>query len=171
MKGMAHSKERVQKMWKLVISPTAVAAAPLCADEWLDLKQITKVEVTSEHPDCPVESAFNSADGRGWRAGGRGEQAIRLRFDQPQRLRRVRLRFVETETARTQEFSLRWWGDDGGAGRELVRQQWNFSPQGSTIEIEDYQFDLEAVLVLELTIHPDSDRSEAIATLAEWRLA
>jgi hypothetical protein len=171
MKGMVHPKEKSQSVRKRVISPPAVALAPPCADDWIDLKQIAEVEVTSEDPDCPVECAFNSGSGRGWRAGGRGEQAIRLRFDQPQRLQRIRLRFVETETERTQEFSLRWWGDDGGAGRELVRQQWNFSPRGSTTEIEDYRVDLDAVLVLELTIHPDPGGGEAIATLAEWRLA
>jgi hypothetical protein len=147
-----------------------VATAPAVASEWLDLKQIAKVEVTSEDPDCPVEGALNPGNGRGWRAGVRGEQTIRLRFDQPQRLQCVRLRFVEAEFERTQEFTLRWWGDDGGPGHELVRQQWNFSPQGSTIEIEEYRVKLDSVSVIELTMRPDLGQGVATATLAEWRL-
>jgi hypothetical protein len=51
-----------------------------------------------------------------------------------------------------------------------MRQQWNFSPAGSTTEIEDYAIELNAVSVLELTIRPDLGGREAVATLAAWRL-
>jgi hypothetical protein len=51
----------------------------------------------------------------------------------------------------TQEFTLRW-SQAGGPFREIVRQQWHFSPHGSTIEVEDYQIDLERASVLELTL-------------------
>ena len=71
---------------------------------------------------------------------------------------------------RTQEFTLRWSPAAGGSAREIVRQQWNFSPTGSTTEIEDYVVDLDAVSVLELAIQPDLSRREAVATLASWRL-
>jgi len=171
MKSGVHPKENHQNMRKRVIESMKVAPASSSIEDWLDLKQIAHVDVTSEDPDCPIEDALSSGNGRGWRAGVRGEQAIRLRFDQPQRLRRIRLRFVETEIERTQEFHLRWWPDDGGLGRELVRQQWNFSPRGSTIEVEDYRVELDAVSVLELTIRPELNRGEALATLAEWLLS
>ena len=36
--------------------------------------------------------------------------------------------------------------DTGGSATEIVRQQWNFSPTGSTMEIEHYVVDLDAVL-------------------------
>ena len=54
--------------------------------------------------------------------------------------------------------------------REIVRQQWNFSPPGSTTEIEDYAVSLDAASVLELAIVPDLRRREAVATLASWRV-
>ena len=54
--------------------------------------------------------------------------------------------------------------------KEIVRQQWNFSPDGSTIELEDYVVDLKAVSILELTMDPDRGAGEALATLADWRL-
>ena len=61
---------------------------------WLDLGTIARVEVTSEDGQYPVESAFDEKDERGWRAAERGKQTIRLYFDTPQRLRRIRLRFL-----------------------------------------------------------------------------
>jgi hypothetical protein len=48
---------------------------------WLDLKQIATVEVTSEDPSFPIEYAFGSNDGPGWRASEGGEQQIRIIFD------------------------------------------------------------------------------------------
>jgi len=55
--------------------------------------------------------------------------------------------------------------------KEVVRQQWNFSPDGSTAESEDYAIDLKRVSILELTIDPDRGAGEALAKLADWRLA
>jgi hypothetical protein len=86
------------------------------------------VEVTSEEKEYPVESALVSGGMRGWRAADSGAQTIRLIFDEPQRLTRISLVFEETETERTQEFVLRWSPDGGRSFREIVRQQWNFSP-------------------------------------------
>jgi hypothetical protein len=137
---------------------------------WLDLERIATVEVTSEDPSLPIESAFGSKDGPGWRASQEGEQQIRIIFDQPVSLHRIQLRFDEAESERTQEFTLRWSSTVDGSATEIVRQQWHFSPAGSTREIEDYAVDLDAVSVLELAIRPDVSRREAVATLASWRL-
>jgi hypothetical protein len=137
---------------------------------WLDLEQIATVEVTSEDPSFPVESAFDSRNGTGWRAAEKGEQQIRIIFDEPVSLRRIHLRFHEAQYERMQEFVIRWLPSTGSQSREIVRQQWNFSPAGSTAEIEDYMVDLAAVSVLELTIQPDVNGHEAVATLAICRL-
>ena len=82
----------------------------------------------------------------------------------------MRLQFHELEVARTQQFTVRWSGGPGEPVKEIVRQQWNFSPDGSTIESEDYVVDLKAVSILELTIDPDRGAGQALATLADWRL-
>jgi hypothetical protein len=134
------------------------------------LRPFTKVEVTSEDPSFPIESALVSGKRPGWRAAQRGEQTLRIMFDKPTRLRRIRLEFSETEIARTQEFTLQWAAEPGGPLRELVRQQWTFSPQGSTSEIEDYQVSLDKVSVLELEVRPDLTPANACATLAGWRM-
>jgi hypothetical protein len=138
--------------------------------QWLDLEQIATVEVTSEDANFPIEYALGSKHGPGWRASQGGEQQIRIIFDEPVSLHRIELRFHEAELERTQEFVLRWSSASGGPATEIVRQQWNFSPAGSTTEIEHYVVDLDAVSVVELAIRPDLRRLEAVATLASWRL-
>jgi XRCC1 N terminal domain len=138
---------------------------------WLDVEQAAVVEVTSEDKDYPVESAFASGDTRGWRAAGPGTQTIRLVFDQPQRLRCISLVFEENETARTQEFVLRWSSDGGSSVKEIVRQQWNFSPPESIREVEEYQVELSSVTALELVISPHIGGGVARASLKNFRLS
>ncbi len=65
-----------------------------------------------------------------------------------------------------------------GAGAELkevMRQQWTFSPQGSTEEIEDYPLNLSGITTLELRIDPDRSHdpklSKAYASLQSLKLA
>ena len=148
----------------------AVQRAGESEQGWLDLDQIATVEVTSEDPSFPVESAFRANEGPGWRASEKGEQRIRIIFDEPMSLHRIQLRFQESESERTQEFTLRWSSAVGGPPKEIVRQQWNFSPAGSTTEVEDYAIDLKAVSVLELAIQPDLGGREAVASLTACRL-
>ena len=138
---------------------------------WLDLEQIATVEVTSEDSSFPIEDAFGSNDGPGWRASKGGEQQIRITFDKPVSIHRIELRFHEADYERTHEFILRWSSESGGSATEIVRQQWNFSPTGSTTEIEHHVVDLDAVSVLELAIRPDLRRPEAVASLASLRLS
>jgi hypothetical protein len=138
---------------------------------WLDLDRVAVVEVTSEEKDYPVESALVSGETRGWRAASPGTQTIRLIFDQPQRLRRISLAFEENEINRTQEFVLRWSPDGGRSFREIVLQQWNFSPPQTIREVEEYQVELSDVTVLELVIVPDISRGTARASLKSLRLS
>jgi hypothetical protein len=129
------------------------------------------VEVTSEEEDYPVEAALVLGETRGWRAAMPGTQTVRLVFDQPQRLRHIALVFEEKQTARTQEFVLRWSSDGGRSFRELVRQQWNFSPPETIREVEEYQVELSDVSVLELIIVPHNTGGTACASLKSLRLS
>ena len=158
-------------MRKSLLNSVSIQPKDRMRSAWLDLKKIAQVQVTSEDPDFPVESAFSFGKSPGWRAGGRGAQTIRLIFDHPQRLRRLWLRFDETEVERTQEFALRWSAGGNNPRQEILRQQWNFSPGGSRTEVEDYTIDLRGVLSLELMIDPDLGRHEALASLADLRVA
>jgi uncharacterized protein (DUF736 family) len=139
-------------------------------DNWLDLEQIATIEVTSEDPHFPVEAVFESDSGVGWRASQDGEQQLRIIFDEPTTLHRMHLHFVEPEVERTQEFIIRWSSAQGGPPRDVVRQQWTFSPAGSTSEVEHYDVNLERVAALELSITPDLNNGTGRATLVNWRV-
>ncbi|HUK17851.1 MAG TPA: hypothetical protein VLW65_15610 [Bryobacteraceae bacterium] len=158
-------------MRKRIVRKAAIHSESASPESWLDLEPIATVEVTSEDPDFPIESVFDGSGGPGWRAFEQGKQQIRLIFDQPLSVNRIRLRFVETELERTHEFTLGWSRVQDAPSMEIVRQQWNFSPAGSTTEVEDYQTSLDGVVVLELDIQPDLERGNARATLAEWQVA
>ncbi len=139
--------------------------------EWLDLERLAVVELTSEDPAHPIEFALRPQGTAGWRAGEVGKQTIRLVFDHPQQISRVRLRFEEYHIERTQEYVLRWSPDGGLTVREIVRQQWNFSPQGATVENEDYPVELSAVTMIELNIIPDIGGKATFASLKCLRVA
>ena len=144
---------------------------PGTSEKWLNLEEIARVEISSEDPQYPIESAFTHGEGLGWGASQPGEQTIRLLFDEPTDIRRISLRFSEPQAERTQQFTLRWADSQTGPFREIVRQQWNFDPRNSTMEVEDYKVDLHHVLALELTIDPDLGKNQAFAALTDWHLA
>ena len=154
----------LESMRKRHITPTRQAARS-DRDHRLDLSTAALVEVTSEEKEYPIESALIPGELKGWRAAEPGTHTIRLVFDQPQKLKRISLVFEERETIRTQEFVLRWSAERKGALREIVRQQWNFSPPHTTTEVEEYRVELSDVSVLELTITPDIGGGLARASL------
>jgi hypothetical protein len=153
----------------IVVPGSQDAATP--HDEWLDLEKLARFEITSEDLNHPIESAIIPGREPAWRADAPGPQVIRLLFDNAQRIRRIWLHFVESGAGRTQEFVLRWATAEGQPTREIVRQQWTFSPGGSTEETEDYRIDLWGVTLLELAITPDISGGDARASLAEMRIA
>ena len=137
---------------------------------WLDLRGLAIVEITSESADHPVEAALIPDRGPGWQAAQPGKQTIRLIFDEPCTLRRIRLRFEEERRGRTQEFVLRWLSKSHSR-REIVRQQYTFSPPATHEEVEDYSVKLDGAIALELEIVPDISGGSAHASLAMMRLA
>ena len=140
---------------------------PPSSGEWIELGNLAQVELTSEDLLHPIESALKPGPGAGWRAAEPGKQVIRLHFDNPLTIRKIRLLFQEDELARTQEFVLRWSGDRGATYREIVRQQYNFSPPGTNSEEEEYQVNLPQVTNLELAITPELNGGRACASLAQ----
>jgi len=138
---------------------------------WLDLENLAQAELTSEDVSHPIESALKPNIGSGWRASEPGQQTVRLLFDKPLRVRRVRLVFQEDEQERTHEFVLRWSSDGGQSYREIVRQQYNFSLPDNNCEREDYDVDLVGLTTLELSIVPNISGGPAHASISQIRLA
>lgn len=157
-------------MKKRTLSPSRPATRD--EPEWLALEEAASAEISSEDPAHPIEAALVAGDERGWRAAEPGAQTIRLLFDQPHRVRQVRVVIEEHERERTQEFVLRARLDDAALPwREVVRQQFTFSPRGATGQREDYRVDLPAVSALELTIIPHVGGGDAHASLQQLRVA
>jgi hypothetical protein len=138
---------------------------------WLDLEALADVEVTSEASDYPIEGALLANQGQGWKASTPGIQTIRLLFRQAQTIQHIHLSFLETDLVRTQEYVLRWSHDQGLTFEEIVRQQWNFSPDGSNKQVEDHRRVLSSASVLELIITPDINNENVFASLEELRVA
>jgi hypothetical protein len=159
-------------MRKSIVSPSAVAQTPI-NELWRDLERIARVEISSEDVAFPIEQALGQKEASGWRASETGPQLIRLNFDEPMNIKRLRLHFVDKAAERSQEFAV-----FAGSGRELkevVRQQWTFSSYGSTEEIEDYVVNLSGITTLELKIDPDRShdpkQSQHYASLQSLKLA
>jgi hypothetical protein len=158
-------------MRKQIIHRDSQETSPADYQDWLDVEHLVQVELTSEDAGHPIESALIMNAGSGWRAQQPGKQTIRLLFDKPHRISRIQLAFKEDERERTQEFVLRWSRDGGASCREIVRQQYNFSPPGMSRELEDYVVDLDGLTMLELSIIPDISGGETRASLAQLRIA
>jgi hypothetical protein len=141
--------------------------------DWLDIERIASVQLTSEDGAFPIENALSTNPERnelGWRAASPGPQTIALHFDTPQNIRRLFVHFIEREAERGQEFVLRY-SSPAETNREIVRQQWTFSPTGSTQETEDYAVNLDSVTKIEIVIDPDRGRGQSLAILNALRLA
>ena len=159
-------------MRKSIVSPSPVAATPI-SDLWRDLERIARVEISSEDEQFPIEHALGKKETTGWRAAGTGPQLIRLHFDEPLNIKRLQLHFVDRAAERSQEFAV--YAGAGSELKEVVRQQWSFSPYGSTEEIEDYTVNLSGITTLELRIDPDRShdpkQSQNYASLQSLKLA
>ena len=134
----------------LITEDVKAAAAK---DAWLDPEKVARVEISSEDASFPIEGALGAVAGTGWRAAATGPQVIRIRFDAPENIRRIRLHVVERAVERSQEFAI--FAEMDGGRREVVRQQFTISPGGSTEAIEDYSVELKGVTMVELKIDPD----------------
>ncbi len=151
---------------KQIIGTPPATPVPLPGE--IDIAAVATVLVTSEDPRHPVDHAFDGSRGPGgsrWVAGGPGEQAVILAFDAPQAIRRVVLEVEEGEVARTQELQLAVSSDGGTTYREVLRQEYNFSPPGTTFEREDWAVDAEGVTHLRLMIRPDKGGKPCRATI------
>jgi hypothetical protein len=156
---------------KQIIRQSPTTPAPMTGQ--IDVAAVATVLVTSEDPEHPIDHAFDDRRGPGatrWVAGETGEQTLILDFDAPQAIRQVVLEVEEPEVARTQELQLAVSGDGGRTFRELVRQEFNFSPPGTTFERENWAVVAEAVTHLRLVIKPDKGGKPCRSTITSLTL-
>ena len=157
---------------KQVIRKPSVESASFEGE--IPVSEVATVQVTSERSDHPVENVFDSSRGPGgsrWIADGPGEQTVILLFDSPQTIRKIGVEVEELAVSRTQELFVSISSDGGQTYRELVRQEFNFSPPGTSFEREVWSVAAEAVTHLRLEIKPDKGGRVGRATLTSLTLA
>jgi hypothetical protein len=139
---------------KQIIGPETNEPADAAA---LDVSALARVLVTSEERDHPVDLAFDGRGGPGgtrWIAAFGGDQSLILAFDQPQAVRAIRVEMEEPDVVRTQELQVAVSTDGGKSYREVVRQEYNFSP-GTSFERERWVLEGQGLTHLRLVIRPD----------------
>lgn len=122
------------------------------------IAETATVLVTSELPDHPIDHMCDGQRGPGstrWIAEQAGDQTVVLAFDTAQNINMVSLEIEETEVSRTQEVTLATSRDGGQTYRELLRQEFNFSPSGTTFEHEEWRLAAEGITNLRVWIRPD----------------
>ena len=133
-----------------------------------DIAAIATVLVTSEAPEHPVDHVFDTRRGPGgsrWVGEEPGEQTLIVAFDTPQTLRKISLEIEEQDASRTQELSLALSHDGGQTYQSLLRQEYNFSPPGTTFEREEWTIVADGVTHVQLVIKPDKGGKPYHATL------
>jgi hypothetical protein len=158
-------------MRKRILKSNPAPSVPLPGE--LDVAAIATVWVTSETADHPVENAFDARRGPGgsrWVAETPGEQTLILTFDTPQKIQQVLLEVEENQASRTQELQLAISLDGGRTYCELLRQEYNFSPPGTTFEREEWVVASEGVTHLRLWIKPDKGNGPGRASLTALSL-
>jgi hypothetical protein len=122
------------------------------------IAETATVLVASELPDHPIDHMCDGQRGPGstrWIAEQPGDQTVVLAFDTAQNISMVSLEIEETEVSRTQEVTLATSRDGGLTYRELLRQEFNFSPSGTTFEHEEWRLAAEDITNLRVWIRPD----------------
>ena len=158
---------------KQILRPDSETVSQATSMTTMAIPDIASVLVSSEDPSSPIDYAFDNHSGPGgtrWVAGEVGEQTIILAFDQPQRVQKVGLEIEEPEMSRTQELSLAFSRDGGHTYREVLRQEYNFSPPHTTFERESWAMPVENMTHLRLTIKPDKGNRPSRATVTSLTL-
>jgi hypothetical protein len=134
----------------------------------LDIPAIATVIVSSEKTDHPIEHVFDGERGSGasrWLAAVPGEQCLIINFDTPQTLHQLVLDIEEPNVSRTQELLLSVSSDGGRTYRDMIRQEYNFSPPGTTYERETWALKTDHITHLAIRITPDKGGQATLATL------
>jgi len=139
----------------------------------IDIASHAILAYSSENPDHPLEHLIDGHFGPGatqWASGRtNATEHIVLEFDQPQRISLLIYEVEECWQERTQEVRVEVSVDGGHTYRQVLAQDYTFSPQGATFQHEELQLDLPAITHLKLTIVPNKGGS-GVATVTSLRL-
>ena len=138
----------------------SAAASTDAAIRWLDLDVVADVAIVAGGRRIARPPHV-------WSADCPGEQMIEIRFHRPTSVRRLRVVSGEVEYSRTQEMTM--WASlhRGERHLEVLRHQFDCSPNGATKQVEEYALQLDHVSRLQLRIVPSIDGRRAVARVSE----
>ena len=139
----------------------------------IDVASLATFHYSSEDPDHPLEHLI---DGRVGRGGTRWASArpnmterIELEFEPAQQISRLVYEVEEHRVERTQEVRIEVSTDHGRTYRQVLAQDYTFSPAGATFQHEEVHLEVSPITHLNLTIIPNKGGS-GVATLTSLRL-
>ena len=139
----------------------------------ISIPDTATVHVTSERSDHPIDYICDGQYGPGstrWIAEQPGDQTVVLAFDTAQDIQALTLEIEEKEMSRTQELTLSTSRDGGQTYREVLRQEFNFSPSGSTFEHEEWRLAAEGITNVRVWIRPDKGGKPCCASMTSLAL-
>lgn len=129
------------------------------ASNEMDVTVCATVYFSAEDPNNPLEHLFDKQCGVGARRWASDRENISeqivLEFDGPTDLARLLYACEETQVERTQEIRVDYSRDGGASYTQVLVQEYNFSPNGSTFQREDLRLDLKQIDHLRFTIVPN----------------
>jgi len=151
----------------------AEAATSARAAGEIDIAGCATIAYSSEDPAHPVEHMLDGRNGPGatcW-VSARPDvvEHIVIEFDRPQPIARLVYEVEETLQERTQEVRVEVSEDGAQSYRQILVQEYNFSPRGATYQREEQRFNLRQVTHLRLTLVPNKSGS-GTASLTALRL-
>lgn len=165
------SEENPSGLRKRQLQADKLTSAPAAGE--LDIASCATVAFSSEDSAHPVENLFDGSFVPGatrWiSARLDATEQIVVEFDRPQTLSRLIYEVEEAERERTQEVRVEVSEDGGRLYRQILVQEYNFSPAGATYQREEQRLNLRRVSHLRLTIVPNKNGSGR-ATLTAVRL-
>jgi hypothetical protein len=161
----------LSRLRKRRLEDDAATSAP-AADE-IDIAGCATIAYSSEHPAYPIEHMLDGRSGAGatrWISARPDTiEHIVVEFDHPQPISRLVYEVEEAMRERTQEVRVEVSEDGGRTYRQILVQEYTFSPGGATYQREDQRFNLPQASRLRLTIVPNKNGS-GTATLTLLRL-
>ncbi len=139
----------------------------------IDVASLATFRYSSEDPDHPLDHLIDGRCGRGgtrWAsARANTTECIELEFEPAQQISRLIYEAEEHRVERTQQVRVEISTDHGRMYRQVLAQDYTFSPEGATFQHEDIHLELRPITHLRLTIVPNKGGS-GVATLTSLRL-
>ena len=129
----------------------------------IDIASHAVLAYTSDDPNHPIDNLIDGHYGRQstfWAAAKPDTmERIVVEFDRPQSVSWMVYEVEDCACARTQQVSVDVSSDGGRTYRQMLVQEYTFSPAGATFQREVQRLNLPPISHLRLTIVPDKHGS------------